>query len=555
MSAASPRATPPLPQAPWVALVGPEIEENLGLRYLASALGEAGFSTAIVPFNGPDDLPQVAAAVLEAPDPPLVVALSFAFQWRAPDFLALALALRERGFTGHVTAGGHFGTFAASELLRDFPELDSICRHEAEETLVELARAVQTGAPLWDIAGLATRSLDGHITRGGLRRPPDLGTLAWPDRRGDPATCLGHPIASLVASRGCYARCAFCCIAAWHEQTLPGKRFRLREVDDVAAEMAWLNGERGVDLFIFHDDNFFPPGHARSLERIAALGAALRARGVGHIGTVVKARPTDVTPEVFRALQEELGCIRVFVGIETDCDQGLTTLRRRVSRRRNHEAMGILAALDLYVCFNLLIFDPDTTVASLRNNLEFMEAYADRPFNFGRVELYAGTPLLARMQAEGRCRGDYLGWDYRLATPEVQRVFELSVRCFHQRNFAPGALANRLMGTRFDVEVCRHFHPEVFRPTWREEARALSRDLARSSVAGLREILAFVGAEGPDAPADRFCADLSGRLRCTEAEILDRARDLEQLLQAAVGQTCRHSRELAKSAHGGGYCT
>jgi hypothetical protein len=44
--------------------------------------------------------------------PPLLVGLSLAFPWRAPDFLALALALRERGFRGHITAGGHFGGLA-----------------------------------------------------------------------------------------------------------------------------------------------------------------------------------------------------------------------------------------------------------------------------------------------------------------------------------------------------------------------------------------------------------------------------------------------------------
>jgi octaprenyl-diphosphate synthase len=43
-------------------------------------------------------------------------------------------------------------------------------------------------------------------------------------RRGEPAACFGHRIAPLVGSRGCYANCTFCCIAAWHEQSLPGKR-------------------------------------------------------------------------------------------------------------------------------------------------------------------------------------------------------------------------------------------------------------------------------------------------------------------------------------------
>jgi radical SAM superfamily enzyme YgiQ (UPF0313 family) len=69
---------------------------------------------------------------------------------------------------------------------------------------------------------------------------PDLARLPMPDRRGEPAACFGHGIAPLVSSRGCYANCYFCCIAAWHEQSLPGKRYRLRDVAAVADEMVAL---------------------------------------------------------------------------------------------------------------------------------------------------------------------------------------------------------------------------------------------------------------------------------------------------------------------------
>jgi len=44
--------------------------------------------------------------------------------------------------------------------------------------------------------------------------------------------------------------------------------------------------------------------------------------------TVVKARPTDVDREVFRVLRDRLHAIRIYVGIETDSEQGLNTLRR-----------------------------------------------------------------------------------------------------------------------------------------------------------------------------------------------------------------------------------
>jgi radical SAM superfamily enzyme YgiQ (UPF0313 family) len=520
----------------WVALVGPELEENLSLRYLASSLERAGVRAEIVPFSVDEDFADALAAIVGAGEPPLAVGLSLAFQWRARDFLALAIALRQAGYGGHITAGGHFATFAGADLLRDFGELDSICRQEAEETLVALVSALAAGRPWQGLAGLYVRDGAGEVVATDMPPLPDLAQLPRPDRRGEPARCFGHGIAPLVGSRGCYANCTFCCIAAWHEQSLPGKRYRLREVDDVADEMVSLKRERGVEVFVFHDDNFFVPGHKKNVQRLSALADALEARGIGRFATVVKARPTDVDPAVFRVLRDRLGCIRVYVGIETDADQGLKTLRRWAPAKQNRSALAVVESLGLYACFNLLLFDPDTTIESVETNVAFMRHAADYPFNFGRVELYAGTPLLARMQAEGRCVGDYMQYDYALGSPAVERAFTLALACFEARNFGDDALANRLMGTRFDVEVCRHFHSEVFRASWLERGKALSRALSLDTADGLEAIVARVKGGASEAGDEQFTAELAARLRATERAVEAGARELAYELQAAVGQ-------------------
>jgi hypothetical protein len=513
-----------------VALVGPEIEENLSLRYIASSLARAGHTTDIVAFNSEADFGDALRTILERA--PAVVGISLAFQWRARDFLALAVALRDAGYRGHITLGGHFATFESKEILADFPEVDSVCRQEAEDTFVRLTDAVSAGAPLTPIAGLALRIgedivLTEHPTL------PDLAALPWPDRRGRPAACFGHGIAPLVSSRGCYANCTFCCIAAWHEQTLPGKRYRLREVDAVADEMVSLQRERGVDIFVFHDDNFFVPGHRRNVERFSALADALEARKIDRFATVVKARPTDVDDQVFEILKKRLHCIRVYIGVETDADQGLRTLRRWAKSKQNHVAIDLVRRLDLYTCYNVLLFDPDTTLESIEINLDFMGSAADCPFNFGRVELYAGTPLLHRMKEEGRCRGDYMQWDYDLGSPEVERVFSLAMQAFGPRNFGNDALANRIMGTRFDIEVARHFHPERFDRKWLEEGKELSQILGTDSVDGMRKILEHVRGGGADDAA--LVAEVSATLRATEQSVRARAIDLACTLQQSIG--------------------
>ncbi len=526
---------------PWIALVGPELEENLSLRYLASSLAAAGFRSELVVYNGDADFAQAVDAIARAIEPPLLVGISLAFQWRAQDFLAFAMALRQAGYRGHITLGGHFATFASDDILREFPEVNSVVRQEGEETIVALANALASGQSL-ELPGLALRDARGEPYRTPEAALPELSRLPRPDRRGEPAACFGHPIAPLVGSRGCYANCSFCCIAAWHEQSLPGKRYRLRDVACIADEMVAMQRERGVDVFVFHDDNFFLPGHKKNLERFTALADALDARGIGPYATVVKARPTDVDRDVFRVLQERLHCIRCYIGVETDADQGLETLRRWSHASQNKKAIEIVRELDLYVCFNLLIFDPDTTLESLRTNVRFLHYAAEYPSNFGRVELYAGTPLLQRMLAEGRCRGDWMQYDYSLASPAVERVFGLSMQLFHVRNFGgsadvsgtPDALSNRIMGTRFDLEVCRKFHPAVFRPEWLAEGKALSRQLTEDGARVLDAIIDHVESGNPD--DDALIASLLPGMRQTEARVSDGCRDLARRLYRAVGR-------------------
>jgi len=523
---------------PWVALVGPELEENLSLRYLAASLAAAGFESRILAYNSEADFASVVRAITAADEPPFAVGLSMAFQWRAPDFLALAVALREEGYRGHITAGGHFATFAAADLLHDFPVLDSICRQESEATMVGLCRALREGRPWHDLPGMASRAAGGDVRLAELPALPDLGALPWPVRSGEPARCFDHAIAPIVSSRGCYANCTFCCIAAWHEQTLPGKRYRLCEQRAVAAEMAAMRREQGVDIFVFHDDNFFIPNHGKSLARLHALADAIEAEGLTDFATVVKARPNDVTPEVFRVLVERLRCIRCYVGIETDADQGLITLRRWGKSSQNHRAIDVARSLGLFVCFNMLMFDPDTTLDSVRKNLDFITYAADYPFNFGRVELYAGTPLLARMQAEGRCSGDYLQWDYRLRDPEIQRFYELAMACFLPRNFGEDALANTIQGMRFDLEIVRRFHPDVHDEPLFAAGTALSRRLALDSVATLRVLADHVAAGGAVARTDdeALVARLAGEARAVEAEVRAGMLEIAGALQARVGR-------------------
>lgn len=519
-----------------VVLVGAEYEENLSLRYLAASATEAGFDAEIVPFNAAEDLDGAVARTLAAD--PLVVGISVPFQLRARELLGMAAALRDGGFGGHVCVGGHFATFEYENILRDFPAVNSVIRHEGEQPFAWLCDRVRRGLPVTAHPGVVVRG-DGGIEVGALHELPPLDDLAFPDRRGEPRDALGVLTAPLVASRGCYADCSFCCIYAYGESA-HGPRYRRRSPENVVAEMAELYRTRGVRLFVFNDDNFFLPKAPANLERYRRFADLLREEGMNDIGLVIKSRPNDVDPDVF-GLLKSMGLIRAYVGIETNSGEGIVSLNRRITPEDNRRAMRVLRDLNIYSSFNVLMFDPEATLDGVDENLDFMEHHADVPFNFCRAEVYAGTPLKRILERQRRLRGDYMGWDYEMWDPRVELLFRLMLVAFNRRNFDADGIHNLNMGIRFDLEVVRRFHAGAWSPALHADGVATSEAIGADDVAHMREALAFCRACDPyDAGAvNRYALDLARAVASSDLRFVGRIKTLRREIEARVRRSQR----------------
>lgn len=514
-----------------IALVGAEFEENLSLRYLAAAVEEDGFEAVLIPFAAGDEVEAVAWRIRDLD--PLVVGLSVPFQLHARACLELAATLHGAGVRAHIVAGGHFATFEYANILRDYPSVDSIVRHEGEGTLRELCARVRDGIPVAGLTGTVTRGPDG-IVDGGARRLAPLDELPFPDRRGAPHDVMGIPVSPIVGSRGCYADCAFCCIYAYAENA-DGARYRRRSPESLAEEMRREYHGRGVRLFIFHDDNFFVPSAKLNIERYTRLRSSLESFGMTDIALVIKCRPNDVDPDLFRLLKS-MGMIRAYVGIETNSDEGIVSLNRRITSEDNRRAMEVLRELDIYHSYNVLIFDPEATLEGVSRNLDFMEEFGDVPFNFCRAEVYAGTPLKIILEQEGRLRGDYFAWGYQIREPRVEVLFRIAVTAFGSRNFKHDGVANLNLGIRFDNEVVRRFHPGAVDTSWQRRMVDFSRRVAADSVARMREAVAFVArADVHDsALVKAFTLDLARGVARADLGLVRECKALRRELEARV---------------------
>jgi anaerobic magnesium-protoporphyrin IX monomethyl ester cyclase len=518
-----------------VVLVGAEIEENLSIRYLSAAAQAVGVDTELVAFNESGQQDVACHEILE--HDPLVVGISMPFQARAPESLALARRLRDRGYTGHITVGGHFPTIEYENILHNHPSIDSVVRHEGERTLPELCLRLSRGETLADLPGLATRRGE-VIVVADRRRLADLDDLAFPDRRGRPRTALGVPYAPVMGSRGCYGDCAFCCIHAFSRHA-DGPRYRRRSPESIVHEIALDYRQRGVRIFVFHDDNFLVPSRQANLERCRQLRDGLRGAGLGDVAFVIKCRPNDVDEELF-ALLKEMGLIRVYVGIESNSREGLLSLNRRVSQEENRRALCTLERLDIYHSFNLLIFDPEATLDGIRANLEFMEEFAESPSDFCRAEIYAGTQLRETLDRQGRLVGDYLAWGYAMRTPAVEMLFRIATTAFAPRNLRSDGVANLNMGARFAAEVLHRFHPGDPSARLRKSLRSLSRAVACDTVAHMRSAIDFVTAANllDDDACREFTIELARSIASKDLAFVTAMRSYQLRLEEAMGATC-----------------
>jgi anaerobic magnesium-protoporphyrin IX monomethyl ester cyclase len=488
-----------------IALVGADLEENLGVGMIAAVGEHAGHSVTVVPFNDAQQRGEALSRVLSLRAQ--VVGLSIQFQHRSSEFLALAVDLRSRGYAGHITTGGQYPSLAYREVLAGGYGVDSVVLHDGEESFIELLDALEAGAPLAGIAGLAILGDEGApIRTRGRRLADDLDRFPFPKRYREHTRHVGVPFIPIMGGRGCWGRCSYCSITSFYRDAREhggGRMLRYRSPENVAEEMALLLHRAGPRaVFCFHDDSLLLPRPEASLARLSAIREALDRRCESKIGLIGKCRPDSLTPALALRLRE-LGVVRLYLGVENTSGPGLAHLRRGVRAEQIRAALDACREAGIFVCYNLLLFEPEATLDDIADNISFVREHAEHPVNFGRAEPYYGTPLQRQLAAEGNLSGDHLGHGYRVKDDRTELLFRICAAIFRQRNYDPDGVHNRTMGVGYTATLLEHFFAGdrmSRRAVISAEAASLTRQITLESAELLEEALSL--ARGADL-ADR----------------------------------------------------
>ncbi len=246
------------------------------------------------------------------------------------------------------------------------------------------ALAVGNGVPLWP------RILR-DVERGALERRyeapfEDFASEPAPERTAIPEWGF-LTRASIIATRGCHNRCDFCFLS-----TGPSRiRYQMRPVAEVAREIA----RSGEPYAVFLDNNL---GANRAYLR--SLCAALAPLEIIWSAAV----SLDVTqdPDLVREMALA-GCTGVFVGFESLSDENLRAAGKRTPRCEDFER-----GVELFHRFGIQVngsfvlgFDGDGPGAFAKT-AEWIDRVKLESATFHILTPYPGTPLFARLEAQGR---------------------------------------------------------------------------------------------------------------------------------------------------------
>ncbi|MHC1713468.1 MAG: radical SAM protein [Solidesulfovibrio sp.] len=333
-----------------------------------------------------------------------------------------------RALRGHVSApvlwGGVHATIRPAECLET---ADMVCVGDGEEAILDVCRALGSGAPVTDIPNIRTRRPDGSLTENPVRPltrnldalpPPDwshIGHYIWDDgaivamtpevtkrflAAGTVSRLLGKVGYQTLTGRGCPHRCTYCVNDAIKALYGATGYLRWRSVEHVLAE---LEAIRRIMPFIGYiwlsDDAFF----ARPLDQIREFCRQYKAR-IGLPFSCLGS-PGTITRDKMDALVDA-GLIYLQMGVQTGS--------KRIQELFNRKAMGndvMLAAMRVINAYKDRMSPPnydfilDTPYETMPDRLESVRFIAQIPKPFRlqpfSLVLYPGTRLHAMATADG----------------------------------------------------------------------------------------------------------------------------------------------------------
>ena len=276
---------------------------------------------------------------------PEAIGFSLNYLANIPEVVDLAKETQRRLPECFIFAGGHSASFTAKEILAHADgAISCVVRGEGEAITPNVLEAADDPDKLRTLPGVTSIHGDGpapRLVENLNATQPARDLIA---RRRKYFIGVLDPCASIEFTRGCPWDCSFC--SAW---TFYGRNYRKLNAEVAAEDLASIQ-EHGV--FIVDDVAFIQSDHGLALAREVEKRNIKKEYYLETRGDVLVRNK-----EVFK-MWKRLGLKYMFLGIEAIDDEGLKSHRKRVTVKKNIEALECARALNIHAAVNI-IADPN----------------------------------------------------------------------------------------------------------------------------------------------------------------------------------------------------
>lgn len=380
-----------LPPLGLLAIGGPLLDDNHNVQLL-----DAEF--------GPMTVEEIVHRVLEhAPD---AVLLGHSGSTSAhPTIAGITRQICLRAPHIKIVYGGVFLTYHWRDVLEQEAQIDVIVRGEGEETAHRVMRALENGESLQPISGIAFRKNDVPFatTPTSAIRVLDEYRVGWELIDFADYSYWGDKRAVVVQfSRGCPHLCNYC------GQRGFWTRWRHRDPQKFARELAWLAREHGVQVVNFADEN---PTSSRKMWR--QFLEALIEENVG-LTIVGSTRADDIVRDAdILHLYKKAGVARFLMGMESYDEATLQKIRKGGTTTTDREAIRLLRQHDILSMATWVIGFEEETTRDYRRGLKQLLSYDPDQLQLMYVTPHRWTPFFRIAARRQVIQMDQKKWDYK----------------------------------------------------------------------------------------------------------------------------------------------
>jgi len=344
--------------------------------------------------------------------------------------------------------------------LRDQPTFSTAALMDPEKGIWE------------DVLGISYKTSDGQLHRNPDRPPlKDLDSLPWPayhlfrmERYTNlqPATdhVDGARSFSILTSRGCPYRCAFC------SQSVMPIKWRARSPENVLEEWRHLVRDLGAEEIGVLDDS----ANIR-VDRLQKLADLLIANRLNHVPWIfVNGIRANLATRELLAKLKQAGLKRTAFGVESGDPDILASVDKRVDHDTIREAFKNAKAVGLETIGFFIIGLPGETRETMQRTIDFACELDPLIANFSMMTPYPGTKVYQIAKREGRLLmedwEDYVFFDgrarYELGDLTAELQEEMWKKAYRQFYLRPHRILMTISRKDFWLNYRR-----TFRVAWR----------------------------------------------------------------------------------------